>query len=264
MPGLNQGRDHRTRPRRAVPVVVLLAALATLLGGGLASVLAASPSSAAPATAYRFWGFYQLTAGKWAFAQKGSDQIVPKDGAVDGWRFAVAEASSSRFPRAVPTFEQLCAATPAQPAKKRIGLVVDFGRPADGENGATPPEPKGLCASVPEAATSTDVLATAGPLRTEKGLVCGVDGYPATGCGGAVAQVSAAAKAPDTPVQLALAGATPAATASAASPGASPAAPAATAGSSGGSTAAYVVVGLALLALLAFLLVRARGARRGV
>ena len=75
-------------PDRAV-IAVLLAAAFTALSVG--------PAHAA---AYRFWGFYQLTDGQWAFAQKGSDQIVPKDGSVDGWRFAVADVNDVRFPRA--------------------------------------------------------------------------------------------------------------------------------------------------------------------
>ena len=93
-------------PIRAV-IAVLLAAAFTALSVG--------PAHAA---AYRFWGFYQLTDGQWAFAQKGSDQIIPEDGAVDGWRFAVADVNDARFPRATLTFEQICAATPAATGQK--------------------------------------------------------------------------------------------------------------------------------------------------
>ena len=116
-------------PIRAI-IAVLLAAACTALSVG--------PAHAA---AYRFWGFYQLADGQWAFAQKGSDQIVPKDGSVDGWRYAVADVNDVRFPRATLTFEQLCASTPAETGKKRVGLVIDYGRPADSADGTTPPEP---------------------------------------------------------------------------------------------------------------------------
>jgi hypothetical protein len=92
-------------PIRAI-IAVLLAAACTALSVG--------PAHAA---AYRFWGFYQLADGQWAFAQKGSDQIVPKDGSVDGWRYAVADVNDVRFPRATLTFEQLCASTPPRPAR---------------------------------------------------------------------------------------------------------------------------------------------------
>ena len=148
----------------ATPLRVVLSLL-------LAGVFAALTIAPAQAAAYRYWGFYQLTDGAWAFAQTGSDQTVPADGSVEGWRFAVGDEQSTRFPRAVLTFDELCAATPAAAGKKRVGLVVDYGRPADAEDGATPPEPTALCASVPTAATSTDVLAKAGELRTEKAVL---------------------------------------------------------------------------------------------
>jgi len=237
------------RPGRT-PLRVLLALL-------LAGAFAALTIAPAQAAAYRYWGFYQLTDGAWAFAQKGSDQIVPADGSVDGWRYAVGDEQSTRFPRAVLTFDAICAATPAAAGQKRVGLVVDFGRPADSGDGATPPQPVALCASVPTDATSTDVLAKAGELRTEKGLVCAVAGYPAKDCGGEVKEVSAEAKAADTPVTIAAptaATATPAAVATPIS--AQPTA--GTSSTSGGTVAAYVIAGLAVLALIGYLIVRSR------
>ena len=79
----------------AVRAVVLLA-LATLLGVALPSLLA--PAGTASAASYRFWGFYQLTDGAWAFATKGPDETTPKDGAVEGWRFAVGDESTPALP----------------------------------------------------------------------------------------------------------------------------------------------------------------------
>lgn len=237
-------------PIRAV-IAVLLAAAFTALSVG--------PAHAA---AYRFWGFYQLTDGQWAFAQKGSDQIIPKDGSVDGWRFAVADVNDVRFPRATPSFEQICASTPAETGQKRVGLVIDYGRAADSADGTTPPEPTALCALVAPDATSTDVLAAAGDLRVENGLVCAVAGYPATECGGEVKDLSAEAKAADTPVQIAAptASTTNAPTTDAEGPNAAPVSAPAEDTSSGTSTAAYVIVGLALLGIAAFLIARSRAA----
>jgi hypothetical protein len=229
------------------PLRVLLAALVA----AAVTVLTVGPAHAA---AYRFWGFYQLSNGQWTFAQKGSDQTVPADGSVDGWRFAVGDESSTRLPRAVLTFDAICASTPAVSGSKRVGVVVDFGRPADAEDAATPPAPTAVCAVVPTAATSTDVLAKAGELRVEKGLVCAVAGYPASGCGGAVKQVSAEAKAADTPVTIAA----PAASASATPNASAPADAAAQPASSTGTTVAWVVVALVVLALVAYLVVRSR------
>jgi hypothetical protein len=235
---------------RRTPLRVLLAAL-------VAAAVAVLTTGPAQAAAYRFWGFYQLTDGAWSFAQKGPDQTTPADGSVDGWRFAVGDESATRFPRAVLGFDAICGSTPAVSGSKRVGLVVDFGRPADAEDGATPPAPKAVCAVVPTAATSTDVLAKAGELRTEKGLVCAVAGYPATGCGGEVKQVSAAAKAADTPVTVAppAASTTVTTTAAASAPVDATARPAS---SSPGTTVAWVVVALVVLALVGYLLVRSR------
>ena len=238
---------------RRVPLRVLLAVLA-------ASCLAALTAAPAHAAAYRFWGFYQLTNGAWAFAQKGPDQIVPADGSVDGWRFAVSDEASTRFPRAGLTFDQICGSTPAQDGQKRVGLVVDFGRPADSAAGTTPPEPKAVCAVVDKDATSTAVLAAAGEVRAEKGLVCGVAGYPATDCGGPVKEVSAEAKAADEPVTIAAPGATPStSTATPTAAGTDTNVPGtALSADSGADVTAYVIAAIALLALVGYLVARSR------
>ncbi len=235
----------------------------------LAAAFAALTVAPAQATAYRYWGFYQLTDAKWVFAQKGADQTNPKDGSVEGWRFAVGDESSSRLPRATVTFEQVCAATPAQDGNKRVALVVDFGRAADSADGATPPDPKAVCAVVPTASTSTDVLRAAGDLRMDKGLLCAIAGYPAAGCGEEVKQVSPEAKAPDAAVTLALPTASASSTSepsttgsSTTEPSASPVATTTTSGSSTGTTIAYIVAALALIALVVFLVVRSRAARK--
>ncbi len=246
-------RRSPSRASRRAPIRVVLAAV-------VAACLSALTLAPAHAAAYRYWGFYQLSDGAWTFAQKGPDQTVPKDGSVEGWRFAVADEASTRYPRAVLTFDQLCGTTPAQTGKKRVGLVVDFGRPADAADGATPPEPKALCAVVATDATSAVVLAVAGDVRTEKGLVCGVDGYPTTDCGGAVKEVSPEAKAADEPVTIAAPAATPAASASA--PAASSTDVAVATTSSGANVTAYVIAGLVLLALVGYLLVRSRSRAR--
>ena len=246
--------EETVSPARRAPLRVVLAAL-------VAACLSALTIAPAHAAAYRYWGFYQLSDSAWTFAQKGPDQTVPKDGSVDGWRFAVADEASTRYPRAVLTFDELCGTTPAQTGKKRVGLVVDFGRPADAADGATPPEPKALCAVVAADATSAVVLAAAGDVRTEKGLVCGVDGYPTTDCGGAVKEVSPEAKAADEPVTIAAPAATPSASASAPAASSTDVA-VATAASSGANVTAYVIAGLVLLALVGYLLVRSRSRAR--
>ena len=187
----------RTTPKTRHRVAVL-GVLAGLL---LALVL---PAAAASAAAYRYWGYFTLSGGTWQFATKGPAQTQPADGSVEGYRFAVGAAGDTRTPRATPSFADLCAQTTGQSGKKRVGVVLDYGRAADSADGSTPPKPKGACALLATNATGAQVLAAVASVRAEKGLVCGIDDYPATGCGDPVKTVSAAAKAPDQPVQLAM------------------------------------------------------------
>jgi len=148
---------------------------------------------------YRFWGYYQWSAGKWAFAQKGADVVVPADGAVEGWRFAVGGAAP-RMPRAAGDFDAICGKTPAETGKKRVALVVDPGTPEDALSGETPKPATGTCVVTDTKATGAKVLAAVSPVRIEKGLTCGIDGYPAKGCGDQVKNIKVPAT--DTPVTL--------------------------------------------------------------
>lgn len=181
--------------RRSVVWVSAYAVLAPLLTV-LAIVL---PTAAARAeTAYQYWGFAHLDGAKWTASMKGADQWVPKDGSVEGLRFAINSGPAMRMPRAVMTFDQICGTTPAADGVKRVGIVVDYGREADATDGSTPPAPTAFCATGAANATESALLASVVKVRTSKGMVCAVSDYPATGCADAVPSVSAAAKAADT------------------------------------------------------------------
>jgi len=183
---------RHARILRAAVITILV----TLAGG-----VVAAPAQAA---SYRYWGYFHLTKGAWTFAATGPAQAVPANGAVEGWRFAVADESSIRTPRATPTFAALCTGTAIKAGTKRVGLVLDFGRPADSADSATPPAPKTTCVTVPEKATGSDVLVAGGAtLRLVKSMTCGIDSWPATGCGDPVAHVSAAAASLDTKITIA-------------------------------------------------------------
>jgi hypothetical protein len=202
-PALPSSPSLSSRPAGISPLGRALRAAITLFLVILAGGVIAVPAQAA---AFRYWGYFQLTNGAWAFAQTGPAQAVPKDGSVEGWRFAVADESSTRNPRATPTFETLCASTPVTTGNKRVGLVIDYGRPADAaEATPAPPALRATCVAVPEKATGSDVLVAAkATLRLDpKGLTCAIDGWPATGCGGPVDPVPAAAASPDTIVTIA-------------------------------------------------------------
>lgn len=244
----------RTTLRPALAALSLVAAL-------FAAVVA--PAGPASAAAYRYWGYYQLNGSTWQFSTKGADQTKPADGAVEGWRFAVAGETDTRAPRVTTTFEEVCGQTPEASGKKRVAVVIDYGRPADAEGGATPPVPVAECASVASAATGAEVVAAVATMRAEGGLICAIDGYPAAGCGGEVKQVSAEAAAPDTPTTLASPAGTvtDTATGSAAASSAAAASAASENDASGTNALWYVavVVFLAAAAAALFLAMRRRG-----
>jgi hypothetical protein len=179
---------HRRTARRLV--LGLLAGF--LLAGTVATTAQAEDG-------YRFWGYYQWSGGQWAFSQKGSDVVVPADGSVEGWRYAVGGAKP-RVPRAAGDFQAICGPTPAETGKKRVALVIDPGTPADAVSGETPGPATGTCVMTDVKATGAKILAAVAPVRIEKGLTCGIDGYPAKGCGDPVKNINVPAT--DDPVQL--------------------------------------------------------------
>jgi hypothetical protein len=153
----------------------------------LVALAALPPAAQAQGDVFRFWGYYQWTDGAWAFAPVGPAEAAPAEGAIEGWRFAVAGAEP-RVPRADGDFELICGSTEAADGQKRVAVVIDFGSEADSEDGSQPPAARGECAVVAEDATGSDVLnEAAGDVRLDQsGLVCGIAGYPAEGCGGPV------------------------------------------------------------------------------
>ena len=112
-----------------------------------------------------------------------------------------------------------------------------------GDGTAKPPAPVVGCAKVATTATGSQVLAAVSTVRVDKSMVCGINGYPAAGCGGEVATLSDAQKAADSPIAFATP--TPSTSASAA-----------------GSSSSFplpAVLGVAVLALVGLLVARMRG-----
>lgn len=253
---------HRT-PR------LVLSLLAGLLLAGTVTISTAQASSTAPTDStanstttedgFRFWGYYQWANGQWAFAQKGADQVVPADGSVEGWRYAVGGAKP-RVPRAAGDFDAICGATPAETGKKRVALVVDPGTAADSGTGVAPPPATGTCVVTDAKATGAKVLAATGPVRIEKGLACGIDGYPATGCGTPVKNI----KVPATDEQVTLEIGPAVGSAATPTPAPNPtnaAQPPTAAGDEGGAPVTGIVVAAVVVLLLAgggFVLARRR------
>ena len=139
----------------------------------------------AEASSYRFWSYW-IGGSDWSFATQGASRH-PVDGGVEGWRFSISPDSSSAVaPRHAPTFNRICGDTDPQTDKKRVGLVIDYGVSSDAPSGESPPSMIVTCAVVPEDANGYEVLTTVAQLRTDAGMICGINGYPATECGTAV------------------------------------------------------------------------------
>ncbi|MBK3627375.1 hypothetical protein JHN59_21495 [Streptomyces sp. MBT49] len=161
--------------RRSAALV--LAALLLALTGAAGSARAAG---------YRYWSFWDRSAGGWTYATQGPSTARPGDGDVQGFRFAVsADSQDASQPRGAASFAAICAGTPARDGSKRVALVLDFGTAADAPGGEVPPSPRTACARVsPDATTAEALAAVAKPLRYDaNALLCAIAGYPRTGCG---------------------------------------------------------------------------------
>lgn len=223
---------------RILAVMVFIAALLSMI----------LPAGTAHAESYQYWGYYTLSDGQWQYAQTGPDQTDPADGSVEGWRFAVASQDDVRPPRGIVTFDEVCGSTKAVPGKKRVAVVIDYGRKADATE-ASPKKPVASCAQVPTAATGADVLAAVSTVRNENKLVCGIDDYPKTGCGGAVATPNEQQSAPDDKAKIAITGKDSSANATAAS------------SSNTGTIVGWTIGGVVVLLVIAGLVVAARRRR---
>ncbi|KEF07522.1 MULTISPECIES: SCO2322 family protein [Streptomyces] len=167
---------------------------ARLLGAlALAGTVTALGAAPAQAQDYRYWSFWDGPAagasaskgGGWSYATEGPATSRPRDGAVAGFRFTVSAGSAEAGrPRRAADFAAICAKTPAEDGKKRVGLVLDFGTKAEAPRGETPPDIRTECARLPEDGTVGDALAAvAGPLRYDaNALLCAISGYPKAGC----------------------------------------------------------------------------------
>ncbi|MCS0639233.1 SCO2322 family protein [Streptomyces sp. LP05-1] len=166
-------------------------ALVPVLAALLCAVSVVAGAAPARAAGYRYWSFWTGDRnGAWAYATEGPATARPGDGQVDGFRFAVSrDSADADRPGPAPDFAAVCGATPAEPGRKRIGIVIDFGTAADAPAGQDPPAPRTACARVAPSATSAEALAAvAKPLRyNSQALLCAIAGYPESGCGEQVA-----------------------------------------------------------------------------
>ena len=138
------------------------------------------------ANVYVYWSYWdQPTVGSWAVAATGAGSQVPPDGSVVGWRYGVGTTGDiNQPPRSADSFAQLCSSTPPVANKKRVGVVIDYGTAAVAPSGQQPPATTANCAVVDPTSNALQATGAVTAERTSaQGMVCGLSGYPATGCG---------------------------------------------------------------------------------
>jgi hypothetical protein len=162
-------------PRRIIGIFSAFF-VATLTVAGLAL-----PAHAAEG--YQYWNYFHLQDDKWGFAKVGPSDYTPKDGDVEGFRYGTSTPSQGIEPRAdlgEVDFDTVCADAEAADGDKRVAVLLDYGTEL---GSGTPPEPRAECAVVAQDATTQQILGEVTDLRVESDMVCGIDGYPASGCG---------------------------------------------------------------------------------
>jgi hypothetical protein len=214
---------------RAIAALLGLIGIAAVVTAMLVTAILLRAGPAGAATADRYWAYYLGHGSTWQYSTRGPATEYPVDGEVQGWRFAVqVDGGNALQPEATPSFSQLCASTSPKVGNIRVGIVLDFGATADAPAHEHPPASVVPgCVSVPTGSTGADVLQAAASVRigtgADVGLVCGIDGYPATECAVAVATKPTAAPthAPTpTPTQPSTPSPSPVPSAAAASPSA--------------------------------------------
>ncbi len=165
----------------------LLGVLSSLMFAAL--VVTGSAGTAHAADGYRYWNYFHLEDGSWAFSQVGPGDYDPQDGAVEAYRFGTSFTAEGIPPRAdlgELNFDTVCEGTEAPAGDKRVAVLIDYGTEADAD-GTTPPAPRAECAVVAAGADGQQVLASVADIRVEDALTCALDGYPVKGCGEPVA-----------------------------------------------------------------------------
>lgn len=168
------------RARRRAIAVACAAAIAVVVPAAVAPAIS-------QAAAYRYWSYWLGTESGWAFANVGPAFRVPADGTLEGWRFSVSGVEGNHMPSFAADFGAVCGETAAVDGRKRVAVVVDPGVTDDAPEGEQPPGAWAMCVVAEPRATGYDVLRAAASVRAERGLICGIGGYPASGCADVIA-----------------------------------------------------------------------------
>ena len=164
--------------RKVIPVVTAVIAL-------IAAQSISTPANAA-SKGYRYWSYYhsdQKTLS-WVASQTGAAVDVA-GGEVEGWSFVFdGDAVPSNPPSIKPDFTKICGSKKAPNGKKKVGLVIDFGKKAYAPLGEKVPLTITRCVITSTKSQGIDILAQAVKVRSDSsGFVCGLKGYPVKECG---------------------------------------------------------------------------------
>jgi hypothetical protein len=144
-----------------------------------------TPAQAA-SKGWRYWGYYQAAAKSttWVAAMTGPTVDIA-DGSVEGWIFTFSgDDIPSTPPSTKADFNKICGTTKPVAGKKRIGLVVDFGRRTYAPKGEKVQKQIVRCVVTDKKSQGLEVLAQELQVRQDdSGLICGLAGYPAKECG---------------------------------------------------------------------------------
>lgn len=150
----------------------------------LLALAAINPAQAADEQ-YIYWSYWSASGSQWQLQKQGSGSETPADGTVQGWRYGIgaAQPGKSQEPGVAPDFTGVCGATPAQTGQKRVAVVIDSNDESVAPSGEAPPGPVAKCAQLPVAANGSQVLAAVASVReADDGMICGINGYPQSGC----------------------------------------------------------------------------------
>lgn len=162
---------------------VLLAALLLPVLTGLS--LAFGAGTAHAATGYKYWNYFHVQDGKYVFAKTGPSGFKPANGSVEAYRYGLSSTANGITPRtgaSTYSIDDICAGSKVETGQKRVGVLLDYGTANDAASGEKPPEPRAACAVVASNANGQQVLDAVTDLRTQKTLICGIDGYPVKSC----------------------------------------------------------------------------------
>ena len=140
----------------------------------------------AQAATYRYWSYWWASGDAWTFATAGPGTSIPEDGSVEGWHFGrtALAGTATDEPGIAPqaAFARACGSVPSRRGIKRVALVIDPGLAADAPSDEQPGPLHVECAQVPLDASGYQALHSVARVRTDGGLVCGIDDYPLTEC----------------------------------------------------------------------------------